>query len=310
MAVAQSAQAPARKEKKITKPAVFGKTYMAYVYILPVFVILGIFIYFAMGFNIQISFFDWNGVSPNKTFVGFSNYTKLFSDPFFKLALKNTAIFFFTTIPIQAVFGLTLAYCYQKNLYVKGLARSIIFLPNVMALVVIGYVFSQMYNYQQGFINEMLRNFGLDSLARDWTGDPNTALYSIIFANIYTYIGFSMTLYISGMLSIPTDVMEAAKIDGGSEWNVMRYITLPLLKPTHITIIILGIVGTLKTFDIVWLITKGGPARKSEMLATLLYRSYILDYKAGYAAAIAVVILIIALVLSCLNLYIQNRGDD
>lgn len=309
MALVQTANAKRKKVRKV-KPSVFGTTYMAYLYILPVFIILGIFIYYAMGYNIKTSFFDWNGVSTEKTFVGFDNYTKLFKDAYFKLALKNTAIYFLITIPAQAVLGLFLAFVYQKNIYLKGLARSIIFLPNVMALVVIGYVFSQMYNFQQGFINEILRNIGLSSFTRDWTGDPATALYSVIFVNVYTYIGFSMTLYISGMLSIPTDVMEAGKIDGGSEWNVMRYITLPLLKPTHVTITILGIVGTLKTFDLVWLITKGGPARMSEMLATLLYRSYILEYKAGYAAAVAVVILLIALILSCINLYIQKRGED
>lgn len=301
--------APA-KRKKPTKTAVFGKTWMAYLYILPVFLFLGVFVYYAMGYNINISFNDWNGVSPNKTFVGLDNYTKLLRDPYFILSLKNTALYFIITIPVQAVFGLVLAYCYQKHLYLKGYARSIIFLPNVMAMVVIAYAFSQMMNFQTGVINEMLRSIGLSALAKDWTGSPTTALYSIIFVNIYTYIGFSMTLYISGTLAIPPDVVEAGKIDGGSEWNVMRYITLPLLKSTHITIIILGIVGTLKTFDIVWLITRGGPARKSEMLATLLYRSYILEYKAGYAAAVAVVILLIALTLSCINLYIQHRGED
>lgn len=310
MATNQAAKAAKKRMKRVARPAVFGKTFWAYVYILPVFFFLSIFTYYAMGFNIHTAFYDWNGVSADKTFVGFKNFINLFKDPYFKVALKNTALFFITTIPVQALFGFLLAYAFTKKLYLKGLARSIIFLPNVMALVVIGYVFSQMYNYQIGFLNELLRNIGLDSLARDWTGDPKFAIWSVIVANIFTYTGFSMTLYVSGMLGIPHDVMEAARIDGAGEAQIMRRISLPLLMSTHITIIIMGIVGTLKTFDIVWLITKGGPARSSEMLATLLYRSYILEYKAGYASAIAVVILIIALILSSLNLYIQRRSAE
>ena len=138
MSTAQAAPLKRNAKGKTYKPSVFRTTPIAYLYIFPVFIFLGIFTYFAMGFNIQISLFDWNGVSPNKIFVGLKNYSSLFADPFFVLALKNTAVFFFITIPVQAVFGLLLAYLHQKNLYGKGLTRSIIFLPNVMSLVVIG----------------------------------------------------------------------------------------------------------------------------------------------------------------------------
>jgi raffinose/stachyose/melibiose transport system permease protein len=291
------------------KKAVFGKTFAAYLYILPVFVFIGIFTYYAMLFNINISFHDWNGVSRNRTFVGLENFRRLFTDPYFFLALKNTALYFIITIPVQAAAGFFIACMYQRDIYLKGLTRSIIFLPNVMALVVIGHVFNQMYNFQFGFLNELFKNLGLNTLVHDWTGDPGTALYSVIAVNIYTYVGFSMTLYITGILGIAPDTLEAATIDGASSWSVTRFITLPLLKPTHITILILGIVGTLKTFDILWIITLGGPARKSELLASLVYRSYILEYRAGYAAAISLVVLVIALILSSVNLYIQSRDD-
>jgi raffinose/stachyose/melibiose transport system permease protein len=297
------------KIKMPGKRAVFGKTYAAFVYILPVFLFLGIFTYYAMIFNVGVSFYNWNGVSKNREFIGFDNYTRLFSDPYFFLALKNTAVYFFITIPVQAAAGFFIAVIFQRNIYLKGLVRSIIFLPNIMALVVIGNVFNQMYNFQFGFLNDLLRSVGLNGLIHDWTGDPGTALYSVIAANIYTYVGFSMTLYITGILGIPLDVNEAATIDGASGWDIIRFITIPLLKPTHITILILGIVGTLKTFDILWIITLGGPARKSEMLASLVYRSYILEYRAGYAAAISLIVLVIALILSSVNLYIQSKDE-
>lgn len=301
-----------KKQKKIMKKhGVLGNTKTAYLYILPVFLFLAVFTYYAMAFNIKTSLYEWNGVSADKLFVGVKNYAKLVKDPYFRLALKNTAIYFIITIPVQAVLGFILAYCFTyTKVFGKGLVRSIIFFPNVLALVVIGTAFNQMYNFQNGFLNETLRGMGLGSLAIDWTGNPKTALFAVILANVYTYVGFSMTLYITGLLSVPKEVMEAAKVDGASNLRMVRHITLPLLTSTHVTVIILGIVGTLKTFDIVWLITQGGPARKSEMLTTMLYRSYILEFKAGYASAISVVILLIALFLAGINLYIQRRNTD
>ena len=134
--------------------------------------------------------------------------------------------------------------------------------------------------------------------------------FSLIMADLALTIPMGVIMLSSFFETVPKELEEAAKIDGASGVQSTRYIALPLLKSTHTTVIILGIVGTLKTFDIVWLITQGGPARKTEMLTTMLYRSYILEYKAGYAAAIAVVILIIALVLSCINLYFQRKDTD
>ena len=180
-----------KKKRSTGKNAVLGNTKMAYIYILPVFIFLGVFTYYAMAFNIGISFDSWNGVSPEKIFVGLDNYMKLMKDPYFHLALKNTTVYFLITIPVQAVLGFLLANCFvNTKVRAKGLIRSIIFFPNVVALVVIGTAFNQMYNFQQGFLNETLRAIGLGKLALDWTGNPKIALYSIIIANIYTYVGF------------------------------------------------------------------------------------------------------------------------
>lgn len=299
------------RQKVVHKKAVFGNTYMAYLYLLPVFVFLGIFTYYCLIYNFRISFYDWNGVSSDKLFVGLANYRNLLKDPYFKLALKNTMIYMIITVPVQGVAGFLLAYIFtNQKLLGKRLTRSAVFLPNVMSLVVIAYVFRQMFNLNTGFINHFLRMIGLGNWAQDWMGNPDIALYSIILVNIYTYVGFSMTMYVTGLLTVPEDVKEAALIDGASKIKMVRHIILPLLASTHITVIILGVVGTLKTFDIVWLITQGGPARKTEMLATLLYRSYVMEYKAGYAAAIAVVVLFIALILSVINLRIQKSLTD
>lgn len=226
---------------------------------MPVFLFLAVFTYYAMGFNIKTSLYEWNGVSAYKLFVGLKNYVKLVKDPYFRLALKNTALYFIVTIPVQAVLGFILAYCFTyTKVFGKGLVRSVIFFPNVLALVVIGTAFNQMYNFQNGFLNETLRGMGLGSLAIDWTGNPKTALFAVILANIYTYVGFSMTLYITGLLSVPKEVMEAAKVDGASNLRMVRHITLPLLTSTHVTVIILGIVWLYPLCKIIQLSFKSG----------------------------------------------------
>lgn len=308
MSVMTETTAKTRRAPRVRRPAVLGKTNMAYLYLLPVFVFLALFTYYAMAYNIQVSFFKWNGVSKNKVFIGMDNYIRLFKDPYFMIALKNTLRYFLVTIPVQAVLGFLLALCFQiDKIKLRGLTRSMVFLPNVMSLVVIGYIFNNMFNFNTGVVNTTLRSLGLGGWAQDWLGSPAYAGWIIIIANIYTYVGFSMTLYIGGIMGMPNDIMEASYIDGCNRWQNIRHIMLPMLSSTHITIIIMGIVGTLKTFDIVWQITQGGPARTSEMLATFLYRAYIIEYKAGYAAAVAVIVLIIALIMCALNLQLQKR---
>lgn len=300
-----------RKKRVWYKKAVFGKTCMAFLYLAPAFLFLEIFTYYCIFYNLNISLHSWNGVSADKEFVGFENYIRLFQDSYFLTAMKNTVIYFLITIPVQAVLGFGLAYIFtNKKLFGRNLTRSVVFLPNVMSLVVIAYVFRQLFDLNTGVINKILTAVGLERYTQDWLGNPHIALYAVIAVNIFTYVGFSMTLYVTGLLSIPAEVQEAARIDGASQMQVIRHIISPLLGATHITVIILGIVGTLKTFDLVWLTTQGGPARKTEMLTTLLYRSYIIESKAGYAAAIAVVVLVIALILSVINLNVQKRITD
>ncbi len=297
------------KPVRAFRPGVLGKTNTAYLYLIPLFAFLAFFTYYAMAFNVQTSFFKWNGVSKNRTFIWFDNYVSLFKDPYFKISMKNTLLYFLVTIPVQAVFGFILALVFQESrLKLRSLTRSIVFLPNIMSLVVIGYIFNNIFNINTGVINATLRDIGLGHLTQDWLGSPATALWIVIIANIYTYIGFSMTLYIGGIIGMPHDIMEASYIDGCSRWQNVRYITLPMLISTHITILIMGLVGTLKTFDIVWQITQGGPARMSEMPATFLYRAYIMEYKAGYAAAVAVIVLLVALTMCILNLQLQKRA--
>jgi raffinose/stachyose/melibiose transport system permease protein len=164
----------------------------------------------------------------------------------------------------------------------------------------------QIYEPNFGMLNQLFRFLHMDFLVRNWVGDPNVALYAIIIANIFQWTGAQMVFYIAGLTSISEDVLEAAQIDGAGFWTTFFKIIFPMLIPTHTTVIILGMIGAIKTFDIVWLLTQGGPGNATQFLATYLYKYSIVEFKAGYGATVAVVMIVMSVGLSML----QNKIYD
>jgi raffinose/stachyose/melibiose transport system permease protein len=253
------------------------------------------------------SFTDWDGMSSTMSFIGFKNYVRLFHDRTFYIALKNNLIFFALTIFTQAVLGLLLAVLLKQKMRGSNLFKAVFFLPISMAPAIIAAIFRIILNPTFGELNTFLRAIHLDFLAKPWLGDPRFALLSIIVVNIFQWMGFSMITYYASLMALPDEVYEAAYADGAGFWKTLFFITVPMLKSTTNVLIILGIVGSLKTFDIVMLLTRGGPGRSTAFLNTYLYENALNNFKGGYAAAIGVMILIIALIMSALQMYLSNR---
>jgi raffinose/stachyose/melibiose transport system permease protein len=253
---------------------------------------------------------DWNGISKNMNFIGLQNYIKLFQDKTFYIAVRNNLIFFVATIFIQAALGLLLAVLLKFKLRGSEVFKSIFFLPIALAPAIIAAIFHIILNPTFGSLNLFLSAIGLGSLAQPWLGEPTLALISIIVVNIFEWTGFSMIVYYAGLMALPDDVYESADIDGCGFWHKLFFITVPMLKSTTNVLIVLGIVGSLKTFDIVVLLTNGGPGRSTTFLNTYLYEKALQDFKGGYAASIGVMILVIALIMSCLQVVISNRENS
>ncbi|GLX66059.1 putative ABC transporter permease protein YurN [Paenibacillus glycanilyticus] len=283
--------------------------YDAYLYLIPALLFIGLFIYYGAYFNVYHSFFKWNGISRNMTFIGFDNYVTLVKDPKFIKAITNTLTYMVITVILQAVIGLFVAVVNDSLFFGKRLFKSLFFLPNIMSLVVVAVIFTELYNFNTGAVNEALRAIGLENLVRDWTGDPNLALFAVMATNIFTYMGFSMIIYFTAITQFNQEVIESAKMDGAGFLQLFTRMIFPMLKSTHSLLLILGIIGSLKTFDLVWLITGGGPARSSEVVSTYLYRSYVLEYKGGYSAAISNLIMMIALMMTWVQSRIQKKWD-
>lgn len=277
-----------------------------YLYILPIVVVSGLLIYYSIGFTAYASLTDWNGLR-RMNFVGLANYVELVQDRTFLIALRNNLVFLVVTVGVQAVLGLLVAVILKERLRGSNVFKAIFFLPISMAPAIIATVFKYMMEANYGSLNESLRSIGLlgEGQVIEWLG-RDLGVWSIIAINIFQWMGFSMMVYFSGLMSIPEELYEAAMIDGAGWWRRLFSVTVPSLRGTTSVLVVLGIVGSLKTFDIVWLTTGGGPGVSTEFLTTFLYQARS-DREAGYASAIGMVILLIAFVLSMVQVKVSDR---
>lgn len=272
--------------------------WIGYLYILPLLLLSTTIIYYCIVQTIGVSLTDWNGLSDNMNFVGLKNYVKLFKDKTFWTAVWNNILFFVGTVFVQAAVGFFLAVLLKMKLPGTNLFKTVYFMPIAMATSIITAIFRIILDPTNGTLNQFLRAIHLDMFAVSWLGDKRFALIAVIVVNIFQWMGFSMITYYASLMSLPDDVYEAAKIDGAGFWRTLVSVTLPMLKGTTNTLIILGIVGSLKTFDIVKLLTGGGPGRSTTIMNTYLYEKAFKDFNAGGASAIGVMVLIIAVLMS------------
>ena len=274
----------------------------AYLFILPLILLSFVMIYYSIIRTVMASFTDWNGMTDTMNFVGLKNYAKLVKDKTFWTAVVNNIIFFFGTVFVQAAVGFLLAVLLKKKLPGSNVFKAVYFMPIAMATSITTAIFKIIMDPTNGSLNNFLRAIHLDMFAVSWLGDKRYALLSVIIVNIFQWMGFSMITYYAGLMALPDDVYEAAKIDGAGFWRTTVSVTFPMLKGTTNVLLILGIVGSLKTFDIVKLLTAGGPGRSTTVLNTYLYEKAFKDFNAGGAAAIGVAILIIAMIMSFLQI--------
>jgi raffinose/stachyose/melibiose transport system permease protein len=293
----------------IRRPSWWRRYWKNYLYIVPALAFMVALIYYTIAYTFYTGFFEWNGISADSQFIGLSNYIAIAKDPVFYIALKNTFIFMVLAVSIQMALGLFMALMLRGPLVkLKAVYKAIFFLPTVLAPAVIAFVFRRMYE-ANGELNQLLEGIGLGFLAQEWLADPHIALYSITAINIWQWTGFSFILYFAALTTMDESVIEAARIDGANSFQVTTRIIFPLLLPTHFSLIILGVIGALKTFDIVWLTTGGGPGHATEFLATYIYKKTILEYDAGYSSALSMILLTVALLLTAIQLraYRQNH---
>lgn len=266
-------------------------------FLAPALIIYSVFVLWPIANSFYFSTLDWNGIG-EPTSIGLANFGELWGDSDFWGSLWHNIVLIVASLAIQLPMGLALALLLMSGMKGAKTLRTLYFLPLLMSTVAIGILWSFMYNPTFGAINRSLGALGLDGLQQAWLGDPTFALASLIVVICWQFIPFYMILYRAGLTGIPTDVKEAAAIDGASAWGRFRWVTLPLLRGTTRTAVLLSVVGSLKYFDLIWVMTGGGPGQATDVLATYMYSEAFTRSRLGYGSAIAVVLFLLALVIT------------
>jgi raffinose/stachyose/melibiose transport system permease protein len=245
--------------------------------------------------GVYTSLFKWNGFGGLPTqFVGLDNFMRLLDDEVFIGDLKRGLVLVLLSVLVQLPVALGLALLLNQPLRFRGLYRLIFFAPYVLSEVITAILFTMVLSPNAGLINELLEVVGVSG--QTWLSDPDTVLVTLFFVTSWKYFGFHMSLYLAGRQEIPPELTEAASMDGASTWQIFRSITLPLLGPTIRISVFLSIIGAIQLFDIVWVLTGGGPIHASETMAVTMFQNGFRRYEVGYASAISVTIFLISLV--------------
>lgn len=277
-------------------------------FLAPALLVYGVYLLFPVVQSMNYSFFDWAGPGRPAVPVGFDNYAAVFSDPKFYRALANNGIVVLVSLFIQLPVGLTLAIMITSRIRAKRMWRAIFFLPTLMSTVAVGILWGFIYNPNYGAINSILRAIGLDDLTQGWLGQSSTAMGAVMVTTIWQFAPFYMIIYAAAIAALPTDVYEAASLDGANKFQQFIRLTVPLLRPTLITTAVLSLIGSVKYFDLIYIMTGGGPSGSTELLATYVFKKGFTEQQFGYASALAVVMFLIALVLTTVVLFRSRQA--
>lgn len=278
------------------------------IFLIPSLIFMISFIFYPIVDSFKLSLYSWNGIDPVKTFVGLDNWKTLITDVRFWRALKNNLLILFLSILIQmpsAIF-LALAMDYVGRKF--NFLRSIYYLPMLISSVAIGFLFRYAYDPQFGIVAGILNIFNINATI-DILGNPNISIFAIIAVICWQFIPFYFILYVASISSIPVELYEAAKIDGSTYFNYAKNIVIPYISPTIKSGIILSMVGSLKYFDLIYVMTEGGPNGATDLMATYMYKNSFVSLKLGYGATIAFAMLIIISIISFITFKKLNTVD-
>jgi ABC-type sugar transport system permease subunit len=265
-----------------------------FAWILPALVVSVGILYYCIGYTGYISTLDWDGTAPLQQFVGGANYVQMVKDPIFWQALGHTVVFFVVSFALRVVLGVVFASLLHSRLYLRTLYKVLIFIPVVLATATVAPVFRLIYA-PTGPLNGVLDALGLHSLTQLWLSNGTDALLIVITIQVWQSTGVSFVLYYAAMGQIEPGIIEAARLDGAGDFRVLRSIVWPGVRGTTIAIAILTAIDSLKTFDIPFLVTSGGPSYATEFLGTEIYRQSISYASVGYGGALSIVLLVLAL---------------
>jgi raffinose/stachyose/melibiose transport system permease protein len=241
-------------------------------------------------------------------FIGFDNFVEFFKDRQFIQAFFNTFIYAFLTSGAKVVLGFALALLLTSQIVGRGFLRSTIFFPVLVSTIGVGLTFKVLLDPFSGAVNEALSRIGIDGPG--WLTDPSMALYTVAAIDIWKGVGIATLIYIAGIVAIPPEYYEAARMDGAGAWRLFRHITLPLARPATVTVVILSLIGGLRSFDLSWSTTGGGPGFSSDVLASVIYKQYQAGFYGLSTAGNVVLFVVVAAIIFPLSHFLNRRDDE
>lgn len=255
------------------------------------------------------AFTDWDGVTPNPSGVGLTQFAKIPSDPNAVIAVRNTLLVAFTVMVVQNAIGLLIALGVNSRIKSRNVLRVLIFAPVVITSIAVGFLWKNLLA-PEGAVNQALGAIGLEGLRQNWLGDPKVAIWAIMIVMIWQGTGYSMVIFLAGLQGIPDEVLEASAIDGAGSLSRFWYVVRPMLAPAITINLMLSLIGGLKVFDQVWVMTQGGPGGATNTMSTLIYTNAFQLGRFGYGAALAAVLTVFVAIASAIQYWLLARQES
>jgi multiple sugar transport system permease protein len=299
MKVSAEAVGPSKRRRQINKHLV------AYSFILPNLLGFLIFTLVPMVFSLVLAFLNWDGAN-QVSWAGLANFERLLEDETFHIALTNTLYYVAGTVPLTMAASLGLALLLNQPLRGRNFFRTTFFFPYVASLVAVAVVWNMLFFPSAGPVNELLRAIGVENPPR-WAASIDWAMPTVILASVWRGMGYYMVIYLAALQGIPSILYEAAEIDGASAWQKFRFVTLPMLTPATFFISVMLIITSFKVFDLIMVMTRGGPGRATNVLVIHIYNIAFREFRFGYSSAIAMVLFVLVLGITIVQFYMERR---
>jgi raffinose/stachyose/melibiose transport system permease protein len=282
------------------------------VFLLPATLIYTLFVMYPSVSGLYFSLTNWDGISPSYKIIWFENFKEIFQDPLFYKAMKNSFTFAFILVVVKNVLALSFAIILDKKLRFTGFFRSVFFLPAILSSIIIAYTWVTILNPVFGSWQTIFQAIGLDYIANfDLLGSKSSALYTVIAVSVWQNMGYAMVIYLAGLQTIPNDLYESAEIDGAGRWKQFLHVTFPLVAPAITINFILSSINALKEFDLVYILTGGGPFDSSQVIGTAIYKVAFEMNRFGYGIAMSLILFFIIATVSLGQLwYLKKREVD
>ncbi|MCD4525915.1 carbohydrate ABC transporter permease [Nocardioides sp. cx-173] len=275
----------------------------------PALALMGVFVVWPIVSAVRMSFYRWKGFGPMEDFVGLRNYGRVLGDDVFRDAVAHNFVIVIASVVVQLPLGLAIAMLLNRNIRLRGLLRTVVFVPYVMAEVIAAVIWFQLLQPEYGVVDGLIELVGLTPPEQGFLGTPELALPTLFVVLTWKYLGLAVLLFLAGLQGVPDELYEAAQLDGASWWRTQLRVALPLLGPTIRTWLFLSMIGSLQQFDMVWVLTGGGPANATTTMATYLINQGTQRHNYGIAGAASVVLFLVSFVMALAYQLLILRRD-